>query len=196
MADLEAQLQEAQAAARLAHDRHRRRLLHGRRHRASSTEICDLADKYDAMVMVDDSHATGFVGKTGRGTPEHCGVLGRVDIITGHARQGARRRGRRLHQRAQRRSSSCCGTRSRPYLFCNTLPPPIVGAALEVLDLLTREHRAARPAGGNTQHFRERHDARRASRSARAPPDRADHARRRGARRRAARRRCSTKGST
>jgi hypothetical protein len=66
----------------LQHDRHRRRLLHGR-HIAALKAICDLADKYDALVMVDDSHAVGFMGPNGRGTHEHCGVMGRVDIITG-----------------------------------------------------------------------------------------------------------------
>ena len=63
--------------------------------------ICDLAEKYDALVMVDDAHAAGFIGKTGRGTPEHCGVQGRIDVHHRNARQSARRRERRLHQRAQ-----------------------------------------------------------------------------------------------
>jgi glycine C-acetyltransferase len=97
--------------------------------------ICDLADKYDAMVMVDDSHATGFVGKTGRGTPEHCGVVGRVDVITstlGKALGGAAggfTTGRKAIIDLLRQ-------RSRPYLFSNTVAPAIVGASIAVLDLL------------------------------------------------------------
>ncbi len=98
--------------------------------------ICDLADKYEALVMVDDSHATGFVGKTGRGTPEHCGVLGRVDVVTstlGKALGGAAggfTAGRKPIVDMLRQ-------RSRPYLFSNTLAPPIVGASIAVLDLLS-----------------------------------------------------------
>jgi glycine C-acetyltransferase len=97
--------------------------------------ICDLAERYDAMVMVDDSHATGFVGKTGRGTPEHCGVVGRVDVITstlGKALGGAAGgfvSGRKCLIDLLRQ-------RSRPYLFSNTVAPAIVGASIQVLDLL------------------------------------------------------------
>jgi glycine C-acetyltransferase len=102
---------------------------------AKLDRICDLAEKYDAMVMVDDSHATGFVGKTGRGTPEHCGVMGRVDVITstlGKALGGAAggfTTGRREIVELLRQ-------RSRPYLFSNTLAPAIVGASIAVLDLI------------------------------------------------------------
>jgi glycine C-acetyltransferase len=102
---------------------------------AKLDRICDLADTYDAMVMVDDSHATGFVGKTGRGTPEHCGVMGRVDLITstlGKALGGAAggfTTGRREVVELLRQ-------RSRPYLFSNTLAPAIVGASIAVLDLI------------------------------------------------------------
>ncbi|MBM4402965.1 MAG: glycine C-acetyltransferase [Candidatus Cloacimonetes bacterium] len=98
--------------------------------------ICDLAERYDALVMVDDSHATGYIGKTGRGTFEHCNVQGRVDIISttfGKALGGA--------------SGGCISAskeiieflrqRSRPYIFSNTLPPPIVGAVIKVLEMLT-----------------------------------------------------------
>src|SRR6266545_2430054 len=99
--------------------------------------ICDLADRYQALVMVDDSHATGFVGKTGRGTPEHAGVQGRVDILTstlGKALGGAiggytTGRGEIIAMLRQR---------SRPYLFSNTLPPAVVGASIAVIDLLSR----------------------------------------------------------
>src|SRR3954470_14850604 len=100
--------------------------------------ICDLADKYRAMVMVDDSHATGFIGPTGRGTPEECGVLHRVDVITstlGKALGGASggfTTGRREIVELLRQ-------RSRPYLFSNTLAPAIVGASIAVLELLDRD---------------------------------------------------------
>jgi glycine C-acetyltransferase len=102
---------------------------------AKLDRICDLAEKHDAMVMVDDSHATGFVGKTGRGTPEHCGVMGRVDVITstlGKALGGAAggfTTGRREIVELLRQ-------RSRPYLFSNTLAPALVGASIAVLDLI------------------------------------------------------------
>jgi glycine C-acetyltransferase len=99
-------------------------------------EICDLADKYDALVMVDDSHATGFVGKTGRGTPEHAGVMGRVDIVTstlGKALGGAA--GGFTAARAE--IVELLRQRSRPYLFSNTVAPSIVGASIAVLDLLS-----------------------------------------------------------
>jgi glycine C-acetyltransferase len=100
--------------------------------------ICELADKYRAMVMVDDSHATGFMGRTGRGTPEECGVLHRVDVITstlGKALGGAAggfTTGRREIVELLRQ-------RSRPYLFSNTLAPAIVGASIAVFNLLERE---------------------------------------------------------
>jgi len=98
-------------------------------------EICDLAGRYDAMVMVDDSHAVGFMGEHGRGTPEHCGVAGKVDLLTGTlgkalgGASGGYIAGKRvvidwLRQRA------------RPYLFSNSVPPPIVAAALKALELL------------------------------------------------------------
>jgi glycine C-acetyltransferase len=98
--------------------------------------ICDLAEKYEALVMVDDSHATGFVGETGRGTPEHCGVQARVDVITstlGKALGGAAggfTSGRKEIVELLRQ-------RSRPYLFSNTVAPAIVGASIAVLDLLS-----------------------------------------------------------
>ena len=99
--------------------------------------ICDLAEKYDALVMVDDSHATGFVGKTGRGTPEHRGVQDRVDIITstlGKALGGAS--GGFTSGRAE--IIELLRQRSRPYLFSNTVAPPIVAAGIAVFDLLSK----------------------------------------------------------
>ena len=97
--------------------------------------IVELAERYDALVFVDDSHATGFIGRTGRGTHEHCGVLGRVDLITttlGKALGGAS--GGCVSGR--RELVEMCRQRARPYLFSNSVPPMIVGAALEVLRLI------------------------------------------------------------
>jgi glycine C-acetyltransferase len=136
MADLEKQLQDATAA--------------GARFKLSVTDgvfsmdgyvaqldkICDLADKYDAMVMVDECHATGFIGKTGRGTIELKNVLGRVDIITGTlgkalgGAMGGFTTGRKEIIELLRQ-------RSRPYLFSNSLAPSIVGASIAVFDLLS-----------------------------------------------------------
>jgi glycine C-acetyltransferase len=101
---------------------------------AKLPEICDLADKYDAVVVVDDSHATGILGPTGRGTPEHCGVLDRVDVITstlGKTLGGAS--GGFTSGRAE--VVDMLRQRSRTYLFSNALPPPIVSAALKSLEL-------------------------------------------------------------
>jgi glycine C-acetyltransferase len=97
--------------------------------------ICDLADRHRALVMVDDSHATGFVGRTGRGSIEHCGVMGRVDIVTstlGKALGGAAGG----FTAARREIVALLRQRSRPYLFSNSVAPPIVGASLAVLALL------------------------------------------------------------
>jgi len=99
-------------------------------------KICDLADKYEAMVMVDDSHATGFMGDTGRGTPEYCNVQGRIDIISttfGKALGGAS--GGCISGRKE--IVDLLRQRSRPYLFSNTLAPAITGATLEVLNMLS-----------------------------------------------------------
>ena len=97
--------------------------------------ICDLAEKYDAMVMVDDSHAVGFVGKHGRGTPEYCGVEGRVDILTGTLGKalGGASGG---YTSGKRPVVEWLRQRSRPYLFSNTLAPVIAGASLKVLELI------------------------------------------------------------
>ncbi|HTY79084.1 MAG TPA: glycine C-acetyltransferase [Candidatus Bathyarchaeia archaeon] len=109
---------------------------------APLADICRLAERHDALVMVDDSHATGFFGRTGRGTPEHCGVAGRVDIITstlGKALGGASGG----FTAARREVVALLRQRSRPYLFSNTLPPALVAASLACLELLsgTTAHR-------------------------------------------------------
>jgi glycine C-acetyltransferase len=99
--------------------------------------ICDLAERYDALVMVDDSHCTGFIGRTGRGSHEHCGVMGRVDVITttlGKALGGAS--GGCTSGRAE--IIELLRQRSRPYLFSNTLPPVIVAAAMKAIDFVSQ----------------------------------------------------------
>lgn len=102
---------------------------------ANLAGICDLADKHDALVMVDDSHAAGFVGETGRGTPEYCGVKGRIDILTGTLGKalGGASGG---YTAARREIVELLRQRSRPYLFSNTLAPSIAGASLEVFKML------------------------------------------------------------
>jgi glycine C-acetyltransferase len=102
---------------------------------AKLREICDLAERYDAMVHVDDSHATGFVGAHGRGTPEHCGVEGRVDILTGTLGKalGGASGG---YVAARREVVELLRQRSRPYLFSNSLPPVIAATSLRALDLI------------------------------------------------------------
>ncbi|MCK6523671.1 glycine C-acetyltransferase [Myxococcota bacterium] len=122
---------------------------------APLSEICDLADKYAALVMVDDSHATGFLGATGRGSIEHRGVMGRVDVITstlGKALGGASggfTTGRKEIIQILRQ-------RSRPYLFSNTLAPAVVGASLEVFNLLSESTALRDTLEANTAYFRER----------------------------------------
>jgi glycine C-acetyltransferase len=98
-------------------------------------DICDLAARYDALVMVDDSHATGFMGPTGRGTHEHCGVAGRVDILTGTLGK-ALGGGSGGYIAARREVTEWLRQRSRPYLFSNSIPPVVAAASLAVLDLL------------------------------------------------------------
>lgn len=116
--------------------------------------ICDLADKYDALVMVDDSHAVGFMGKQGRGTPEHCGVMGRVDILTGTFGKalGGASGG---YTAASKPVVDLLRQRSRPYLFSNTLAPAIVSSTLEVLDILTASTELRDRVEENTRYFRE-----------------------------------------
>jgi glycine C-acetyltransferase len=116
--------------------------------------ICDLAEKHDALVMVDDSHAVGFMGRTGRGTHEHCGVMGRVDILTGTlgkalgGASGGYTSGRKEIVELLRQ-------RSRPYLFSNTLAPSIAGASLKVLELLSASTALRDKLEANTRFFRE-----------------------------------------
>jgi glycine C-acetyltransferase len=99
--------------------------------------ICELAERYDALVMVDDSHATGFMGASGRGTPEHCGVAARVDILTGTLGK-ALGGGSGGYIAARREVIEWLRQRSRPYLFSNSIPPVVAAASLAVLDLLER----------------------------------------------------------
>jgi glycine C-acetyltransferase len=153
MADLEAKLKEAVAA--------------NARHKLIATDgvfsmdgtianlpaICDLAARYEALVMVDDSHATGFMGKHGRGTHEHHGVMGRVDIITstlGKALGGASGG----FTAAKQQVIEYLRQRSRPYLFSNSLPPMIVGAALKSLEMLSKSTELRDRLHQNTRHFR------------------------------------------
>jgi glycine C-acetyltransferase len=122
---------------------------------AKLSEICDLADKYEALVMVDDSHATGFVGKTGRGSIEHEGVMGRVDVVTstlGKALGGAAGG----FTSGRKEIIDMLRQRSRPYLFSNTLPPPIGGAALQVLRMLEETTELRDKLEDNTTYFRQR----------------------------------------
>lgn len=122
---------------------------------AQLDKICDLADKYDAIVMVDDSHSSGFLGKTGRGTHEYKGVMGRIDIITGTlgkalgGASGGFTSGRKEIIEMLRQ-------RSRPYLFSNTLAPSIVGASIAVLDMLTETTELRDKLEYNTKYFREK----------------------------------------
>jgi glycine C-acetyltransferase len=118
-------------------------------------EICDLAERYNAMVMVDDSHAVGFIGPTGRGTPELHGVMDRVDIITGTLGKalGGASGG---YTSGRREIVSLLRQRSRPYLFSNTLAPAIVAASLQALDLLTTSDDLRARLRGNTALFRTR----------------------------------------
>lgn len=152
MADLETKLQEAQGA--------RRRLIatdgvfsmDGTI--AQIDKICDLADKYDAMVMVDECHSTGFVGKTGRGTHEYCDAMGRVDIITGTfgKAMGGASGG---FTAARKEIVDMLRQRSRPYLFSNTLAPSIVGASIKVIDLLSSSTDLRDKLEKNALYFRE-----------------------------------------
>ncbi|RUZ45764.1 aminotransferase class I/II-fold pyridoxal phosphate-dependent enzyme, partial [Mesorhizobium sp. M7A.F.Ca.US.007.01.1.1] len=115
--------------------------------------VCDLAEKYDAMVMVDDSHAVGFVGEHGRGTPEHCGVEGKVDIITGTLGKalGGASGGYTV---ASRPVVDWLRQRSRPYLFSNTLMPAIAAASLKVFDIIERGDGLRERLYENAQRFR------------------------------------------
>jgi glycine C-acetyltransferase len=116
--------------------------------------ICDLAEKYDALVMVDDSHAVGFVGQKGKGTPEYCGVLGRVDILTGTLGKalGGASGG---YTSARKEIVEMLRQRSRPYLFSNTVAPAIVMASIKALELLSESDDLRVKLFENTRFFRE-----------------------------------------
>jgi len=152
MADLEEQLKAAQ--------QHRNRIIvtdgvfsmDG--YIAKLDQICDLAEKYDALVMVDDCHATGFIGKTGRGTHEFNNVMGRVDIITGTLGKalGGAMGG---FTAAKKEIVEMLRQRSRPYLFSNSLSPAIVGASIAVLDLLSESTELRDTLESNTKYFKD-----------------------------------------
>ena len=121
---------------------------------AKLDQICDLAERHDAMVMVDDSHATGFIGPTGRGTPEHCGVLSRIDVITstlGKALGGASGG----FTTGRREIIDLLRQRSRPYLFSNTLAPAVAGASLAVFELLDESASLRERVMANAARFRQ-----------------------------------------
>lgn len=115
--------------------------------------ICDLADKYNALVMVDDSHAVGFMGKTGRGTHEHCDVMGRIDILTGTLGKalGGASGG---YTSGRKEIIELLRQRSRPYLFSNTLCPSIAGASIAALNLLKQSTKLRDTLEANTRFFR------------------------------------------
>jgi 2-amino-3-ketobutyrate coenzyme A ligase len=118
-------------------------------------QICDLADKYGALVMVDDSHATGFVGRGGRGTPEHREVMGRIDILTGTLGKalGGAAGG---YTAARKEIVAWLRQRSRPYLFSNSIPPVIAATTLRVLDLVESSDDLRARLHENTAYFRQR----------------------------------------
>ena len=152
MADLEAKLKEA------AHARTRLIATDGVFSMdgtiANLSAICDLAERYDALVMIDDCHATGFLGKTGRGTHEHCDVLGRVDILTGTLGKalGGASGG---YTSGRREIVDLLRQRSRPYLFSNSLAPPIAAASLKVLEMLSASTALRDKLEDNTRFFRD-----------------------------------------
>lgn len=122
---------------------------------AQLDKICDLADKYEALVMIDESHCSGFMGKTGRGTHEHCGVMDRIDIITGTLGKalGGASGG---FTAGKKEIIDMLRQRSRPYLFSNTLAPAIAGASVAVLDLLSETTELRDKLEQNTLYFREK----------------------------------------
>ncbi|HEY2934843.1 MAG TPA: glycine C-acetyltransferase [Acidobacteriota bacterium] len=152
MVDLEARLQQARPA------RHRMIATDGvfsmDGHIADLRAICDLAEKYEALVMVDDSHAVGFMGKRGRGTHEHHGVMGRVDIITGTLGKalGGASGG---YTSGRKEIIEYLRQRSRPYLFSNTLAPPIVCGSIKAIELLSQSTTLRDKLEANTRFFRQ-----------------------------------------
>ena len=153
MADLELQLQKAQA------QRHRIIVTDGVFSMdgdiALMDQICALADKYDALVMTDECHSAGFIGKTGRGVPEHCGVMDRVDIITGTLGKalGGAMGG---YTTGKREIIEMLRQRSRPYLFSNSLAPAIVGASLKVFEILSKNTSLRDKLEQNTLYFKDK----------------------------------------
>ena len=152
MDDLEARLKESASA------RHRLIATDGvfsmDGYFAKLDKICDLAEKYDALVMVDDSHAVGFIGEHGRGTPELCSVEGRIDILTGTLGKalGGASGG---YTSGRKEIIELLRQRSRPYLFSNSVAPPIVAASLKVLDLLSESGDLRQRLRENTKFFRD-----------------------------------------
>jgi glycine C-acetyltransferase len=155
MADLEAKLKEADAAGAKQKIIVTDGVFSMDGTIAQLDKICDLADKYSALVMSDECHSSGFMGKTGRGVHEHCGVMGRMDIITGTlgkalgGASGGFTSGRKEIVELLRQ-------RSRPYLFSNTLAPSITGASIAVLDMLTETTELRDRLEANTKYFREK----------------------------------------
>lgn len=153
MQDLEAQLKAA------SHCRHRIIVTDGSFSMDGSVapldKICDLADQYEALVMIDESHCTGFIGKTGRGTHEHFDVMDRIDIITGTLGKalGGASGG---FTSGKKEIIAMLRQRSRPYLFSNTLAPAIAGASIAVLDMLSETTALRDKLAYNTQYFREK----------------------------------------
>jgi len=121
---------------------------------AQLDKICDLAEKYNALVMTDECHAAGFIGKTGRGTPEYCNVMGRVDIITGTLGKalGGAMGG---YTTGKKEIIAMLRQRSRPYLFSNSLAPSIVGASIEVFNMLTETTALRDKLEANVKRFKE-----------------------------------------
>jgi glycine C-acetyltransferase len=153
MDDLEAKLKEAAGSRRILIATDGVFSMDG--YIARLPAICGLAEKYNAMVMVDDSHAVGFMGQNGRGTHEHHNVMGRIDILTGTLGKalGGASGG---YTSARQEIVDLLRQRSRPYLFSNTVAPAIVGASLKVLDLLTESSALRERLRDNTKFFRER----------------------------------------
>ena len=153
MSDLEARLREAQTARykMIATDG----VFSMDGYIAKLPDICDLADKYDALVMVDDSHAVGFMGKNGRGTPEYHNVVDRIDVITGTLGKalGGASGG---YTSGRKEIIDLLRQRSRPYLFSNSVAPPIVGASIAAIDLLTSSTKLRDKLEENTRYFREK----------------------------------------
>ncbi len=153
MGDLEAKLKEARSARfrMIATDG----VFSMDGYIAKLPEICDLAEKHDALVMVDDSHAVGFMGKTGRGTHEHHNVIDRIDVITGTLGKalGGASGG---YTSGKKEIIELLRQRSRPYLFSNSVAPPIVAASIAAIDLLTQSTELRDKLMDNTRYFREK----------------------------------------